>query len=289
MDLITGEKLSDLVKKNDVIQNAKLENCEGIKYDLRISDRLLSGDYSSAVTISQLDYKEQKQLCVDPGELVFLLTEEILHLPENMIAMITFKRKMNHEGVLVLGGSVVDPFYNGRLLFGLYNFSSEPFPIKPGKKITSIMFYQLNNNELAKFPKPDVRIDEFPDELLRNMAKYKPTGQQQLEQQMKEIRDTIDNLQDEFKQNERWIERFEDLVNKQTENVSSNAEQIDKLRESLVTESENRKATQKDFEESTRDKLEKTNNLVIYIKVFLAIAGSVMLAVGIKYLFFNSP
>ena len=289
MDLITGKKLSDLIKKGEIIQNAKLENCEGIKYDLRISDRLLSGDYSSGVTISQLEYKEQKQLHVEPGELVFLLTKEIIDLPENMIAMITFKRKMNHEGVLVLGGSVVDPLYNGRLLFGLYNFASEPFPIKPGKKITSIMFYQLSTNELDKFIKPEVRIDEFPDELLRNMAKYKPTGQQQLDQQIKDIKSTLDKLQDEFKQNERWIERFEDLVNKQTENVSNNAKQIDKLRESLAEESNNRKEAQKDFEKSTRDKLDKTNNFVIYIRVFLAVAGTVALAAGIKYLFFNSP
>ncbi len=287
MDLITGERLSDLVKKNEIVLNAKLESCEGIKYDLRISDRLLSGDYSSGVSISHLDYKEQSQLCVEPGELVFLLTEEIIRLPEDMIAMITFKRKMNHEGVLVLGGSVVDPLYNGRLLFGLYNFSSEPFPVKPGKKITSIMFYQLGEKEIAKFPKPEVRIDEFPDELLRNMTKYKPTGQQQLKQQMKEIKDNLDKLQDEFKKNERWIERFENIVNKQSENVLKNADQIDKLRESLVEESKNRKVAQKDFETSTRDKLEKTNNLVIYIKVFLTVAGTVMLAAGIKYLCFN--
>ena len=284
MDIITGESLSDLIKEGKVIQNAKLDNCEEIKYDLRISDRLLSGDYSSGVDISQLDYKEQQQLCVAPGELVFLLTEEIIHLPGNMFATIAFKRKMNHEGVLVLGGSVVDPLYHGRLLFGLYNFSSEPFPIKPDKKITSIMLYKLNDNELCEFTEPEVRIDEFPDELLRNMAKYKPTGQQQLEQQMKDIKDSLDKLQDEFKQNERWIERFEDLINKQSENVSSNAEQIKQLRESLAVESSNRRDAQKDFEKTTQQKLDETKDVLIYIKVFIIIAGLVALAAGIKYI-----
>jgi len=273
MQLITGKKLCDLVNEGKLIQNAKINNCEGVKYDLRISNMLLSGEHSEGIDISKLEYAEKKKLFVAPGEFVFLLTEEIICLPKNIMAMLTSKRKMNHSGVLVLGGSVVDPLYNGRLLFGLYNFSSDPFPIKPDRKITSIMFYQLDDNEVDEFPEPDARINEFPDELLSNMAKYKPTSQQQMETRLEELKNKIDALQKAFDKNGQWFEEFKLGLKQQSTNISNNASQINKLFHLIEKESE-----------KTSTKLEKYGYNALYVKIILTIAGIACIGAAIKYI-----
>ena len=59
---------------------------------------------------------------VEPGEVVFVLTEERLDLPRNMIAVLSQKRKLFNQGIQVLGGFCIDPLYRGKLLVGLYNF-----------------------------------------------------------------------------------------------------------------------------------------------------------------------
>jgi len=280
MQLISRDGLERIVAQGKILENALPANTEGIKYDLRISSMLLSGDYPNSIDINQLDYEKRNKLVVAPGELIFLLTEEIVNLPDNIIALLVFKRKMNHEGVQVLGGSVVDPLYSGRLLFGLYNFSSEPFPVIPGKKIMSIMFYQLDGEEIGEFPKPEARIDSFPDELLRNMSKYKPTSQQQLERQLLEVKTSLEQIKKNFKENEQWFREFKISLKDQSQLVTQNGEQIKKLSQMLEKETESRITSQ----DKIADKLDKYKDAVIYVKIFAVAGGLSIVAALIKYL-----
>lgn len=292
MHLISKTELSELVKQNKVIQKGDISCVEGIKYDLRISNKLLSEEYPNSIDISKLEYYKREKLNVAPGELVFLLTEEILNFPKDIYASIIWKRKMNHEGVLVLGGSAVDPLYCGRLLFGLYNFSSEPFPIKPERKITSLILYRLEENEIDDFDKPEARIDGFPDDLLRNMSKYKPTSQQQVELQLKELRDEFTLLKKSFDTNEQWFKEFKDNLEKQRQNTEARNAQIDRISELLEKEIGERKVSEKEITEKIsskyellRDRIEKytgtINSLKVAVYILLGLAGAAI----VKYLF----
>jgi deoxycytidine triphosphate deaminase len=49
----------------------------------------------------------------DPGEAVFVLTQEHLELPANYIAILSPKRRLAHGGIIVLGGLSVDPLHSG--------------------------------------------------------------------------------------------------------------------------------------------------------------------------------
>ncbi len=292
MQLITQTGLVTLVEQNKIIENGDIKNVEGIKYDLRISNMLLSERYPNSIDIEKLDYATREQLCVSPGELVFLLTEEILNLPINFIALIVWKRKMNHEGVMVLGGSAIDPLYNGRLLFGLYNFSSEPFPIMPGRKITSIMLYKLDDNEVDDFVVPEAKVNGFPDDLLRNMARYKPTSQQQVELKLDKLCQDFYHLKECFDDNEKWFREFKINLDKQTEYITARNVQIDRISELLEKEIEERKETEKEIKETVdtkfeklRDRIEKYSGVTITIKVALVISLALLGAAIIKYLF----
>ncbi len=266
MRLVTIKELQSFVMEDRIIQNGKLENVEGIKYDLRISNKLLSGTYPNSINIEKLNYEIKERLSVAPGELVFLLTEEILCLPDNMMATIISKRKMNHEGVLVLGGSIVDPLYNGRLLFGLYNFSSESFPVLPGRKIISIMLYKIDDSELGEFPKPEARIDYFPDELLKNMKKYKPTSNQNILNEMKGIKIEIEGIKKKFNSNQEWFTKFQD--------------KLDKINKTLEKEIENRHKSMNDLKQVFHDR-DRTINDSLNLKLlkYTAVTGGISAAI----------
>src|SRR2546423_648965 len=177
---ITCEELASAVKEQTFIKNGKYDCAEGVKYDFRMGGRILKANYGQAVDINSLPETERANMFVEPGEVVFVLTEEILELPKNVMALLSPKRKLSHQGILVLGGFCVDPLYKGRLLVGLYNFSSTRFPLRPGKKLIAAVFYELQENETDGFKAPESEITDFPDELVTLIQGYKPIALQGL-------------------------------------------------------------------------------------------------------------
>src|SRR2546429_8482274 len=126
---ITGEELGKAVQDRTFIKGGSLQCVEGMKYDFRLGSRVLKSSLGAPIDLKHLTETERGKIAVEPGEVVFVLTEERLELPNDMKAELSPKRKLSHEGILVLGGFSIDPRYSGKLLIGLYNFSSTPFPL----------------------------------------------------------------------------------------------------------------------------------------------------------------
>lgn len=131
--LITESELRIAVKDNTFIKNGKIENAEGVKYDFCLGSELLKAAFGRPIDMRKLTETDKTTLNIEPGEVVFVLTNEQLDLPKNIHAVLSPKRKLSHDGIMVLGGFCIDPLYKGKLLIGLYNLSSSSFPLIPGK------------------------------------------------------------------------------------------------------------------------------------------------------------
>lgn len=231
--ILTENELKEAVRQQTFIKNGLPENVEGVKYDFRMSSSVLKAEFGGPVDSKKFTEQTGKTLHVDPGEVVFVLTEESLDLRQNILANLSPKRKLSHDGILVLGGFCIDPLYQGKLLVGLYNFSSSPFPLIPGKKLIAAVFYELQKEELSAFKKPAVAIEDFPDELIRLMQQYKPVSNQGLIEQMKELSKELDNLRRDFQSREDWFTRFK--------------ESLKGLLDGLEKETKERKDTEREF------------------------------------------
>ena len=207
--MVTGQKLRAAVEEASFIQGGDSTCVEGVKYDFRLSARY---SYGSPIDASKLSETDKQGLSVEPGEVVFVLTEERLTLPENMVAQLSPKRKLSHAGILTLGGFTIDPRYVGRLLLGLFNFSSTPFPLIPGKKVIAATFYKLEGSELGEFPDPGEPLDDFPDELVQVMQKYHPVALQSLTDLVNRLQNDLSKLRDEVRSHETWYQRFKDSL-----------------------------------------------------------------------------
>jgi dUTPase len=186
--MITGAKLREAVVDSTFIHGGDPACAEGVKYDFRMSSKILKASFGRPVDANQLSASERATLFIEPGEMVFILTEERLTLPPNMFAELSPKRKLSHAGVLAIGGFCVDPRYPGRLLIGLFNLSSTRFPLLPGKKVIAATFYELNGDELSDFPMPESVVDDFPDELVVVMQKYSPLAVQSVQETVEKLR-----------------------------------------------------------------------------------------------------
>lgn len=243
--MVTGQELRDAVEKATFIRGGDVSGVEGVKYDFRMGSRILKAQFTSPIDASKLSETEKKELNVAPGEVVFVLTQERLALGNNMVAQLSPKRKMSHAGILTLGGFTIDPGYEGGLLIGLFNFSSTPFPLIPGKKIIAATFYKLEGTEIGSFPRPVEPLDDFPDELVQVMQKYHPVAMQSVAEALKRIQTELSALQTEVRSHEAWYQRFKD-------SLEAHNNQIGSLSADLAAEREVRKSGQDELTKALR-------------------------------------
>jgi len=234
--LITGERLGRALEPTGFIKDGLSACVEGAKYDFRMSPLILKASFGTPVNLDKLPEDQRAAVKVEPGEVVFVRTIERLELPNNVIAMLSSKRKLSHQGIIVLGGFAIDPKYRGPLFVGLYNFSSTPFHIQPGRKLIAAMFYELAGTEISDFPVPEPmgEHDDFPDELITLIKNYKPVELKWVSESLAETQRRLDALAAEMHDDKSWKREFQDALDNQTK-------QIDKLLEGLKEEREARK------------------------------------------------
>lgn len=230
-ETITGIKIKNLVEEGKIIENGSISNCGALKYDFTLSDEILKSDFSTPIKFDELSVEERRKALIQPGEVVYVLTKEKVNLPSNMYMSLSANRGMSEYGVLTLGGFAVDPGYSGRLMFGLYNYSSTPFTLIPNSKLIGGIFYQLNENEvidmdLLERPKP---IDEFPARLVSIISKYSPTGMSSLDESIKAISKQMEALKEEFNKNKDELFSLRHLVQDTQEQTNRTSRTVQDL------------------------------------------------------------
>lgn len=207
--LITGKELASTVKSQGFIKFGVPGNVEGIKYDFSLSNHILKSEFGRPVQADELDATDRRRLRIDPGEVVFVLTQEHLELPNDVVAHLSPKRKLSHLGILTLGGFTIDPGYAGPLLVGLLNIAGTPFPLIPGKKLIAATFQKLEGDELEEFPVAPKMPAEFPDELIQVMQKYSPVQTHALASSIEVLERELTQLRSELRSHDTWYKEFE--------------------------------------------------------------------------------
>ncbi len=207
--MITGKELKEAVLSQSIMQAGDEKCVEGIKYDFRLSSHILKAKFGRPIDATKLNQSELADLVIEPNEVVFGLTEERLTLPKDVIAQLSPKRRMSQSGVLTLGGLTVDPGYKGRLLVGMLNYSSTPFLLKPGKKLIAATFLRLSPDEVGDLEVCSESLEDFPDELVEVMQKYRPVGTKFIVDGIQKLEDEINFIKKELKEHDDWKERLD--------------------------------------------------------------------------------
>ena len=249
--IISGDTLKARIRNSELIEFGREQNCKGLKYDLVFSGRYLKAKLRSPVEYKEIPVAERKDnAVVKPGEVIFIITEEIFNLPQNYYAQLTPKRNMAELGINVNGALFVDPGYHGKLVFGLYNFSSEDFALQPGKTFAAAVIYELEDQEIFEYdsgkqPKP---IMDFSPELINTIAKCEPVGFTELARVLQDTIRDIGVLRQQVDTTELWKKNVQQLIDnisqensRATHNITGLQQSIETLRKSIEAETTARK------------------------------------------------
>lgn len=288
-ETLIGAKIRKLVEESKVIENGSVNNCGALKYDFTLSDEILKSDFSTPVKLADLSIEERRGALIQPGEVVYVLTKEKVNLPSDMYMSLSANRGMSEYGVLTLGGFAVDPGYSGRLMFGLYNYSSTPFTLMPGEKLIGGVFYQLDENESTNIEKLDIPkpIEDFPPRLINIISKYSPIGMTSLEESVKAIskqllalkeelnsnkeeiyglRHLVHDTQEQTNRTSKAVKDISDNINELSKSVKELKDNIEDLRDGLKDEITLRKKMSEDLDKKMEIVSKNVDKKLIFLK-----------------------
>jgi len=219
--IITGAELKSLIENGEVLQNADIRCAEGIKYDFRLGSKLLKSYFGDPIDIEKdlVTVDQRNKAVVEPGEVVFVLSQERISLPKDIYIQLSPKRSLSQDGIELLGGLTVDPRYEGYLVFGLKNVAGKPYKLRVGTKIVGANFFRLSDGEEVEEDNAPSSIEDFPQRLQELIDKYEPVNPQNLAEE-------LNNLQ----------KAFEDSQSKLTDDVKYLKKQVDDFAQELTRE-----------------------------------------------------
>lgn len=117
---------------------------DGAAYTMRMGDEAYvspEGRKNRKPTLHQLAYEQAVE--IPTGQFAFLLTREFVRIPHDMIAFINMKNGLKSSGLVNVSGFHVDPGYNGKLVFSVFNAGPKTITVRQNDPAFLIWFARL--------------------------------------------------------------------------------------------------------------------------------------------------
>lgn len=110
----------------------------GASYDLRLGSEVLITPEREPAHL-----KEGQTLNIRPGQFAVLTTKECLDMPDDLLGFITVKFKYKSKGLVNISGFHVDPGFEGKLVFSVYNVGPSTVTLRSGDSVFSVFFAEI--------------------------------------------------------------------------------------------------------------------------------------------------
>jgi deoxycytidine triphosphate deaminase len=225
MAVLAKSKIKELLDEGEIfIDGSWKERClRSAAYNLRVAPDFLIDPKGTRYWSGDPDGRTARQTSfyLEPGDVAFVSSVERLCMPFDLAGNIAQKFSVTRNGILVLGGLLVDPGYgrelrrdgrwwireNGqRLHFQLANVGKEKFRVVPEEtSIAAIQFLRLEGFVMVpgEFP-ADVSVPNS-DQLLYDLfvkSDGKPLAPLAFFPRMADLRDDLDHARGQIKKQE---------------------------------------------------------------------------------------
>ncbi|MEZ1320621.1 hypothetical protein QIW46_04625 [Pseudomonas fluorescens] len=152
-------------------------------------------DNSKDTGVKKILTKEKPQFVIPKGQFAFLQTQEIVKVPNKALAFISFKASYKFRGLINVSGFHVDPGWNGKLTFSVYNAGPSDITIEMGDPFALIWYADLDEESSEDYRK-NISIPEsgLKSKLISDMAGevFSPF---KLKSELDELRKEINSLE----------------------------------------------------------------------------------------------
>jgi deoxycytidine triphosphate deaminase len=253
--ILSDKEINDYVSRGYLIHKDTFNSSslEASSYDLRVGGKGIIGGEGI-----EIDLVQEKTLEIPPGAYAGIVSFEKMNFPKNICARLGSKRALSYDGIILLSGSIVDPGYEGHLLFGLYNASQKKVHIRYGRKICNIVFEKLAiEPEKEVQTEPNLINGNFPDAFMDKMANMDVLPWMQISERVKQIENITKDIIDLKARYEDVLQPIKDLTN----NVKTLRDTVSEVSNQTEMLTKDMQSANKMVEENNRQISQLTNGL----------------------------
>jgi len=143
------------------------EQClQPASYDLRIGEEGFTLLVGKVIPI-----QNEGALEIQPGDFALVMTHEKLRLPTNMVGHFGLRSLYARMGLLLTSGPQVDPGFEGKLIVGLVNFSSQSAILKYLEPFCSLELHRLGRHASVGYQGPYQAQEHITKKVIDNIPK----------------------------------------------------------------------------------------------------------------------
>lgn len=148
---LSGQQIIDRMRKGDlVIDPPPNENKTGPSVDIHLGRELLIQSVPPFTEVSQNITKVYlgigETVIIHPGSFALAVSLELLKTPPDLLTLFEQRSSMGRIGLLALA-DIVDPGFQGKLVFNISNLGRSPVSIYPGMRVLSALFAAVEPSE----------------------------------------------------------------------------------------------------------------------------------------------
>jgi dCTP deaminase len=169
----SGEKLEQELPA--LVDDFDKRRIDCAQYHLRVGDQaFVTGDVQStapsAPLVSVLGAPPHHTIRIAPGQFAFLLTLEEVRVPETAMALISMRARYKFKGLINVSGFHVDPGWQGKLLFSVYNAGPSEVILSKGEALFLIVYADLDRPTAKLYDGQSLNQKSIDAGLLQNMT-----------------------------------------------------------------------------------------------------------------------
>ncbi len=139
MSFLSSESIEKRLEKTSVISEYNPERIKHSAYELSLGNAYFVTDNKKKETV---DYGEH--IVIKPGQFALLITKEKISIPKDLLGFISIKAGIKFRGLINVSGFHVDPGFNGKIKFSVYNAGSKDIVLSAGDPTFLIWFAKLD-------------------------------------------------------------------------------------------------------------------------------------------------
>lgn len=123
------------------------KNVDCAAYTLHVGNEFYvspDGDIHSPLRHTVERLEDEGAFTIPPGQFAFLVTDESVRVPDDAIAFISIRARLQFNGLIDISGFHVDPGYHGRLLFSVLNAGPKPIHLRQNQPVFLIWYADLD-------------------------------------------------------------------------------------------------------------------------------------------------
>jgi dCTP deaminase len=167
MTFWSGEKL---LANRRVISDFSPDQVDCNSYTLRMGNCYYrTADRETGHEQKKTFLSEGESFLIPAGQFAYLMSKEEIKIPRHAMAFISMRTSIKFRGLINVSGFHVDPGYEGKLIYAVYNASPSPIQICENDKVFKIWFCDIDDTSTRIYEGQP--FNDISDDVIKGMSK----------------------------------------------------------------------------------------------------------------------